>query len=256
MAEARRHAAAAGGGSVRPQDRPATAGMAPAEGGRADLRAGGAGCVRLAIRSHRRRPRERDRPRSLDGGHCAREARRCRHDPSRYRLAWGSAPAGPTARPWPPSRPTPNRPTGEPASLLPSGCGPPARRPCARPSAAISAHSRLQPTPVLSRGPEPGAEIPPDGNRHRAEIQPTQLKVVSRRSHPSPVRAFAITRGCCTTSVKNALRRLACGLAYAQTDPVGVIRGDLSAVGRGRVPYVVWDAVGRNRRGPDRDEAV
>jgi hypothetical protein len=58
-------------------------------GGRADLRAGGAGCARLPLRSHRRRPGGRDRRRSLDGGHCAREARRCRPDPSRYRLAWG-----------------------------------------------------------------------------------------------------------------------------------------------------------------------
>jgi DNA-binding transcriptional LysR family regulator len=41
------------------------------------------------IRSHRRRPRERDRRRSFYGGHCAREARRGRHDPPRYRLAWG-----------------------------------------------------------------------------------------------------------------------------------------------------------------------
>jgi hypothetical protein len=159
--------------------------MAPADGGRADLRTGGTGCARLPIRGHRRRARERDRPRSLDGGNCARDAGRCRHDPSQYRRARG-VPAG-----WPDrssvaaeqadAEPADGR-TGKP---LPSGRG------TAGSTAMGSTFwgeslptARLQPIPVPRRGPQPGSETPPDGNRHRAEAQPTQLK--SRQ--PAPTR--------------------------------------------------------------------
>jgi hypothetical protein len=137
MAKARRPPPRPRGGEVfDPDDRPATAGMAPADLGMPTSERGGVGCASLPIRSHRRRPRERDRRRSLDGGHCARETGRGRHDPSQYRLACGSAAAGPTARPWPPSRATPNRPTGEPAIPCRAAAGRPGRRPCARLSAA------------------------------------------------------------------------------------------------------------------------
>jgi hypothetical protein len=116
-------------------------------------------------------------PSSLDGGHYARETSRCRHDPSQYRLAWGSAPAGPTARPWPPTRPTSNRLTGKPPTPRRAAAGRPARRPCARPSAANlcpQRDSNKLPSCVADRSQaqKPG----PDGNRHRAEAQTTQLK--------------------------------------------------------------------------------
>jgi hypothetical protein len=96
----------------------------------------------------------------------------------RRRTGWrgGPVPARPTARPWPPSRATPNRPTGEPATPLPRGCGP------AGSTALCSTYApnltpRLDSTnSVLRRGPGPGSEISPDGARHRAEVQSTQLK--------------------------------------------------------------------------------
>jgi hypothetical protein len=48
----------------------------------------------------------------------------------------GAALAGPTARPWPPSRPAPNRLTGEPATPRRAAAGRPARRSFARLCAA------------------------------------------------------------------------------------------------------------------------
>jgi hypothetical protein len=169
-------AAAAGGEVFDSDDRATTAGMAPADGGRADLRASGAGCAPLPLRSHRRRPRERDRP----ARSTVRIALAKPDDVGliRRRTGWrgGPVPARPTARPWPPSRATPNRPTGEPATPLPRGCGP------AGSTALCSTYApnltpRLDSTnSVLRRGPGPGSEISPDGARHRAEVQSTQLK--------------------------------------------------------------------------------
>jgi hypothetical protein len=65
---------------------------------------------------------------------------------------------------------------GEPATPCRAAAGRPAPRPCARPSAANLGPQLDSNTPVLRRGPQPGSETPPDGNRRLAEVQSTQLK--------------------------------------------------------------------------------
>jgi hypothetical protein len=82
----------------------------------------------------------RDHPSVARPGRCAREPGRCRHGPSHYRLARGCGPAAP---PWPPGKPTPNRPPA--AERLPAG------------STAICSTTRGDSPPasilVLARGP-------------------------------------------------------------------------------------------------------
>jgi hypothetical protein len=82
--------AAAAFGRVRPDVRPMTARMAPADRGRASSER-----AVLDARSSRSETTVADLAsatglRSLNRGHCAGEAGRCRHAPSHYRLARGA----------------------------------------------------------------------------------------------------------------------------------------------------------------------
>jgi hypothetical protein len=169
-------AAAAGGEVFDPDDRPATAGMG--SGRRRQSRPPSGRCwMRAAPDPKPPPPASRARPSPVARrSACARETGRCRH-PSQYRLARG----GPRrlARPLSvaaeraDAEPADRR-TGHPA---PRGCGP-SRSTALCPTFCGESlpTARLQPTPVLRRGPEPGSETPPGGNRHPADVQPTQLK--------------------------------------------------------------------------------
>jgi hypothetical protein len=150
--------------------------MAPTDRGGADLRAGDAGCAPLPLRSPGRRP-SRARPSSV--------ARRWHSlaKPAdvgliRRSTGWRRGP-GRLARPLVRGRRAGRRRTGRRRTghPLPSGRGPAGSTAmCSTFCGESLPTARPQPTPVLRRGPKPGSELPPDGNRHRADVQPTQLK--------------------------------------------------------------------------------
>jgi hypothetical protein len=113
---------------------------------------------------------------SLDAHARGRTTKRRRHDPSQYRLAWAPRRlARPLIR-------------GRRAGRRRTGCGqrfPPESRAHGRRAGRLAAARRgvvgsrvssTPTTPIPRRGPQPGSETPPDGDRHRAEVHPTQLK--------------------------------------------------------------------------------
>jgi hypothetical protein len=176
--KARCHRRGRARGSIRPDARPTTVRMASADGGRADRRAGGAGCALLPIRNHLADLasatvlRSPDRGISLakpeDVGMVRRSTgwrERARRAPDRASVAAEQAAA-------------------EPATRCRAAGGRPARRPCARPPAA-NLRPPLHPDQFSSwladRARLKSHRTAPPAPRGR--FQPTRLRIVRRRPH-------------------------------------------------------------------------
>jgi hypothetical protein len=171
-------AAAALAGSVRPDHRPMTAGMAAADGGRGEPPS--RRCwMRAPADQKPRSPPLRARP-SFGRPTAAFHSRSRRISACSVAVPAGASErAGrPTARPWPPSKPPPNRRRA--AERLRAGrldghvldhCG--------------QSPPTAPPRPILVRAGGPSqAQIPPDGaTGTEGEVQPTRLGIVRRRPH-------------------------------------------------------------------------